>query len=230
VATTYDTIPTLSERILGADLIMIGTVIRLVETRQSQFSDAPRSFGIFEVTVEEVLKGRRPGRRLLVGTLSAAGQDQTAWLASLHEDARMLFLLVPDVGPSLPERLFAPYFASAFELDGRNTFSLPREALDSESRKLLRATGRRFSLTAFRRLVDHAVSAQERDRTEVEELLPPGMARRPYAPVTESPLQTPYPEGPSAPGLSPADDAAGGRHAEIVEPDSPLKNDRTRSS
>ena len=142
----------------------------------------------------------------------------------------MLFLLVPDVGPGLPERLFAPYFASAFELDGRNTFSLPREALDSESRKLLRATGRRFSLTAFRRLVDHAVSAQERDRTEVEELLPPGMARRPYAPVTESPLQTPYPEGPSAPGLSPADDVAGGRHAEIVEPDSPLKNDRTRSS
>jgi len=115
MATDYDITPNLVERVLAADLIVVGANARLIDLQPDRTERTGRVLGLFEVDGDEILKGDPP-ERLLV---------------------RALLLLARDVQPDQPNEVYGPVFGSVYALaDG--SLDLPPEIIDDGTRDILR--------------------------------------------------------------------------------------------
>jgi len=187
LATDYDEVPTLVERIIGADLVLVGRVGRLVDVRPDKTEGQRRVVGIFELEVEKVLKGDEPTGRVLLRLLGEGQDERAAWIVSVEEGKRMLFLLASDVGPELPERLFAPVFASGFEIEDDARIRIPPTAVDDLTREVARFDGSHVPLNGLQRLVEVVRRQHDERKREVEQFLPREATKRPYPEVGEVP-------------------------------------------
>jgi hypothetical protein len=218
MATVYDRIPTLVERIVGAHLIVIARFAGLREVRPAEGFDRPRVFGLFEVDVAEVLYGAPPDR-LLVRVLSDPEDPEpdptgeaTRWVVLVDPDARVLLVLARDVAPDLPDGVYALYFASAFAVE-EDWVVVPADALDEQTRRMTEVDDRgRVSIAGLRRLIETVTAELDDRRRALEVLFPPVLREHPYPPTLERPDAEVPAQPPQQPPLVPAVD--GGRPAE----------------
>jgi hypothetical protein len=186
MATDYEVIPNLIERITASQLVVIVTGGRLVDLQRDPIQEPPRVLGVFEVDVEDVLDGERPTDRLLIRVLGEGQDEQARWLVPLSDGHRWVLLLTPDTGPGLPEGLYAPVFSSGFRIDNGNV-ELPEEALDERTRELADVRERRATLDGLRRLLEVVRAERTQARQRLEQFLPPEALRRPHPDTEEIP-------------------------------------------
>jgi hypothetical protein len=218
MATVYDQIPSLAERIVGAHLIVIARFAGLREVRPAEGFDRPRVFGLFEVEVDEVLYGE-PQDPLLVRVLSDPEDpdpdptgEATRWVVPVDPDARVLLVLARDVAPDLPDGVYAPYFASAFAVE-EDWVAVPADALDEQIRRMTEVDDRgRVSIAGLRRLIETVTAELDDRRRALELLFPPALREHPYPPSLERPDAEQPARPPQQPPLVAAVD--GGRPAE----------------
>lgn len=185
MATDYTEIPTLTDRIAAAESAVVASIGRLVAVEPDRTEGVQRVFGLFELDVEDVLKGPRLGKALL--RVVGEGEDENArWLVPVGERRRLVLLLAPDVGPGIPDDTYAPVHASGFELEDDRA-RLPEDVLDDESRRVLDFDGSHVPLEGLRRLVEAIDRRRREPESAVAELLPEEALTRPYPEVEERP-------------------------------------------
>jgi hypothetical protein len=186
MATDYELIPSLIERIAASQLVVVVAGARLIDLQRDRIEGPPRVLGVFEVDVEEVLDGERPTDRLLVRVLGEGQDEQARWLVPLTDGHRQVLVLARDVAPGLPGGLYAPVFASGFRIDG-DSIELPEDVVDERTRELADVRDRRATLDGLRRLLEVVRREQAQARQRLEEFLPPEALRRPYPDTEELP-------------------------------------------
>jgi hypothetical protein len=186
MATDYELIPSLVERMAASQLVVIVAGARLIDLERDRVEGPQRVLGVFEVDVEEVLDGERPADRLLVRVLGEGLDEQARWVVPLSEAQRWVLLLTRDVGRGLPEGLYAPVFASGFRIDD-DSIELPEDAVDERTRELAGIHDGRATLDGLRRLLEVVRREQAQARQRLEEFLPPEALRRPYPDTEELP-------------------------------------------
>lgn len=187
MATLYEETPTLTDRIVAADLIVAGRFGRLVDTQALQMGDGPRVLGLFEVDVEQVIQGEIPSRPLLVRVLGEGEEERAAWVVPVKKEDVVVLLLVRDVEPGLPENVFAPYFASAFPLTEEGRVQLPEEIVDDLTREVTRVEDSAIPLEGLARVIEEARRRREQPEQELQSVEPAELRREPYPEVTEMP-------------------------------------------
>jgi hypothetical protein len=208
MATDYDLIPSLIERMTASHLVVVVAGARLIDLQRDRVEGPPRVLGVFEVDVEEVLDGQPPADRPLVRVLGEGQDEQARWLVPLTEGGRWVLLLARDVGPGLPEGLYAPVFASGFRVaDG--SVELPEEAVDERTRELADVRDGRATLDGLRRLLEIVRRERAEADQQLEEFLPPEALRRPYPDTEELPpevVEVPSPvAGATVPAARPSE-------------------------
>jgi hypothetical protein len=137
VATEYDGIPSILDRVIGSDLIVIGRVRGPVRIVPLDGGDRPRVHGWFEVDAEETLAGE-PSTILLRVVGNGSDADVT-WPVPVPHRGPLLLMLTRDVGPELPENMYAPCFNGIYEVvDG--TVTIPSDSVDEITGKAVRPT------------------------------------------------------------------------------------------
>jgi len=185
MSTDYYGTPSFFDHISGANVIITGTVVRLLHTESLVLGDSTRIFGVFEITVDSVLMGNLLSNVLRLRILGEMRSEQTVWIVPLTEGERFLFILTRDNGQSDSEQLFAPYFSGIYTLVDEGYVDLPEESLDDITRKISGLVGTRMSLDGLRRLIEF-VQQERKDRyQQMEETIPPEVRDRPYPPVEE---------------------------------------------
>lgn len=186
MTTRLDRMPPLSERIVGADLIATGTVVGLRDIRPAEGLEPPRVSGLFEVDLDEVLRGDRAHGTALVRVLGEGRDERAVWVVPLQEGQRILLLLARDTAPDLPKDVFAPYFESSFPVeDGR--VRVPEDALDELTMEVAGAERGVVPLDGLRRLVEVVGARREEWLRELQALLPAELRDQPYPEVEERP-------------------------------------------
>jgi hypothetical protein len=171
MSTTYDATPSVLDRVVGADLIVVGVVRGPVRTSPVEDAERPRVHGWFEMRPERVLAGEPPEAPILVRVLGDGSVEDPSWTVRLPDDGRVVAMLARDVGPELPDNLFAPCFAGLFAIAGDGTVRVPEEALDDASRRLADADGASLTIDQIHRLADRVAQrrAENERRLEAEE-------------------------------------------------------------
>jgi hypothetical protein len=191
-------LPLLFDRVLAADLAIVGKVAALVRIEKIDGFETPRIAAFFEVHVERALLGDPPSERILVRVLGDGSEEDPAWTTELRPEARLLLLLSRDVAPELPENLFTPYFSSAFELGDDDRVAFPVDVLDDESRRVMRPERGRAPLKRVQELFDTARRERADRERELEALIPRSRLGR-YPEVLEVPTAAVPMEGPLGP-------------------------------
>lgn len=207
--------PPLFDRILAAELAIVGTVAALVKVETIQGFEDPRLAGFFEVQVELALLGDPRSERILVRVLGDGREDNPAWTTELRPEMRLLLLLSRDVAPELPENLFTPYFTSAFQVGEDDRVAFPADVLDDASRRVMRPERGRVTLKRVQELFDTVRRERAEREQELEALIPRKQLGR-YPEVLEAPtaaVRTKGPLGPPGPALEL--DASVGREAKL---------------
>lgn len=207
--------PPLFDRILAAELAIVGTVAALVKVETVQGFEDARLAGFFEVQVERALLGDPPSERILVRVLGDGPEDNPTWTTELRPEMRLLLLLSRDVAPELPENLFTPYFTSAFEVGADDRVAFPADVLDDPSRRVMRPERGRVTLKRVQELFD-TVRRERAEREQELEALSPRKQLGRYPEVLEVPtaaVPTQGPLGPPGPALEL--DAPVGREAKL---------------
>jgi hypothetical protein len=186
MATLYEEIPTLVERIVAADLVITGRFGRLVGIQRVEAGDRPRVTGLFEVSVEHAIRGEPPSDAILVRVLGEGEDERAAWIIDVKAAELLVFLLVRDVEPGLPNNVFAPYFSSAFPVaDG--TVRLPEEVVDERSREIAGFEDSTTSLDRLERLIQEVWRAREERDRALAEVEPAELKEQRYPEVAEMP-------------------------------------------
>ena len=122
MSTTYDATPSLLDRVVGADLILLGTAHGPVRVDRLDALDAleeeeerPRVYGWFEVRPERVLDGEPGSEPILLRVIGEGTDADATWLVPVPSDRPMVALLNRDVGPGLPDNTFAPCFTGVYD-------------------------------------------------------------------------------------------------------------------
>jgi hypothetical protein len=188
--TQLEHVPTLVERIVGAHLIVIGRVAGLREVRRAEGFDRTRTFGLFDVDVNDVLYGEPPDRLILRVLSDPEGDsegERIRWVVPMEVGAPVLLLLARDVAPELPDDVYVPYFTSVFSVEDEEWVVIPDDALDEPTREIAGDDDDRgrVHLAGLRRLVDTVTAENDERRRAVEELLPAQLVRGPYPLVLE---------------------------------------------
>ena len=218
MATLYEEIPSLTDRIVAADLIVAGRVGRLIGTQALQIGDRPRVLGLFEVDVEQVLQGEVPSRPVLVRVLGEGEEERVSWIVPVKEEGLFVLLLVRDVEPGLPDNVFAPYFASAFPLSGEGRVQLPEEIVDDLTREITRVEDSTIPLEGLSLLIEEVRRRREQPDQELQSIEPAELRKEPYHEVTEMPQ-------PDVGGARPA--APEGEPPEVPEGEPPATAEQT---
>ena len=151
MSTTYDATPSLADRVIGADLILVGAVRGPIRVVPLDDGEPPRVHGWFEVSAERVLAGEKPSSAILLRVIGD-GIDKPAWRVPVPSDAPVLAMLTRDVGPDLPENMYAPCFGGVYELSADGRARVPEDALDQLTRDLAGADGGELTIDQFHRL------------------------------------------------------------------------------
>jgi hypothetical protein len=172
MTTTYEGIPELPERLMGADVVLIGRVEKLADVEMHTVEEAPEVHSLFSVTVERVLEGELDRDDITVRVVGGTAQNvETSWTVELPEGERVLFLLSRDVGPGRSPGAYVPYFAGCYRVTD-DVARLPEG---------------RTPLTKIRSLLASKRRERQRELASLEELEPANLRRRPYEPVAEMP-------------------------------------------
>lgn len=123
MSTTYESVPSLLERVIGSDLIALGAVRGPVRVTVLEGSEGRRVHGWFEVSPQEVLLGET--REILLRVIGEGSEGDATWPVPVKGDGRLLLMLTRDIGPDLPENLFAPCFNGIYELSDDGAARVP---------------------------------------------------------------------------------------------------------
>jgi hypothetical protein len=160
MTTYYTDTPSLEERALGADLIIVGRVASVHDQRSEHYGHEVFERTTYSVWVEAVIKGDIRLERVRV---EAPGE------AVLREGDQLVFMLAEDKGKAHQPDLFVPYFGSAYAL-GPDGMVEMRSPLPQPT--VIRAVPPEFekiSLDEFRRLVHHVVETRaQREQEAIE--------------------------------------------------------------
>ena len=212
MATDYYGTPSLLERIVGADLVVIGRPGRLLQVEPPTGTNGSRVYGIFEVAVDSVLMGDPPSEGLNLRVLGEGRDEQATWIVPLSEDRSYLVLLAHDVEPEAPENLYAPVFSGVYPLTDEDHVNVPEEALDDRTKEEAGFEGNRVSLDGVRRLIESVLRVREDRQRQLEEMGLDELLDRPYPPIGEMVQQDrPYPPTEETPQQA----ETGGRPATI---------------
>jgi hypothetical protein len=197
MTTYYTEIPTLSMRSRAAELVILGRVGRVIETKEEYHDGSPYVRTTFEVEVDQVLKGEPGEQRVAVEVLGGrAEKTETPMQVPVREGERMVLML----SPAAKEGVCVPYLGSAFVIEeSRMLLGDHRaEKLGLPDEKEAPAA---LDLDELRRVVEEAV------RTQPDE--------RPVRDLSELPPVTELPDGlqaagqPATPEPAPDDEEAG---------------------
>jgi hypothetical protein len=196
--TEYYGTPSIYQRILSADLIVLGKVQRLLSSETLVAGSQARVYGLFEVAVDTVLLGEPPSSTVKVRVLGQNHDGEVSWIVPMVVGEPYLFILVRDVSPDEPINRFAPNFAGVYPLRDGGRIAVPADAVDEATRKLAHFDGVHLTLDGVRSLITHVQEERQAIASQVEKIAPAGIRERPYPTVEEMPK--PPDEG-GAPGV-----------------------------
>jgi hypothetical protein len=184
MATEYYETPSLTERIMAANVIITGTVGRLVAV-ETLLDNPLQILGRFELRVESAWKGQ-PESILELRVLGKRDDDRITWITDLQENQRYLFILARDTAPPDPEVWYVPYFAAAYRIDSDGQVQLPTEIFDERTREIV-DNEHGASLEILQKVIDTLLREQAEKRLLAQELVPAGELAEPYSTILEMP-------------------------------------------
>jgi len=223
MATDYYGTPSFLERVVGAELVVIGRPRRLLRVDPLRVEDGSRVYGIFEVAVDSVLMGDPSSDVLRLRVLGEGRDEQAAWIVPLDENEPFLFLLARDVEPEASDTLYVPVFSGVYPLTDEDHLDVPEEALDEPTRERIGLEGDRLlSLGGVRRLIESLFGEREDRLRQLEEMGLTELLDRPYPPIREIPQEDrPFPPV----GGIPQEAETGGRPATVEQTVDPQLTD-----
>jgi hypothetical protein len=185
--TEYYGTPSIYQRILSADLIVLGKVQRLLRSETLVAGSQARAYGLFEVAVDSVLLGEPPSSILKVRVLGQDRDGEVSWIVPMVVGEPYLFILVRDVSPDEPINRFAPNFAGVYPLRDSGRVAVPADAVDEATRKLAHFDGVHLPLDGVRSMIARVQEERQEIAAEFEKVAPPQVRERPYPPIQEMP-------------------------------------------
>jgi len=195
--TDYYGTPSIYQRILTADLIVLGKVQRLSRSDTLVAGSQARVYGLFEVAVDSVLLGEPPSSILKVRVLGQDHDGEVSWIVPMVVGEPYLFILVRDVGPDEPINRFAPNFAGVYPLRDGGRIAVPADAVDETTRKFAHFDGVHLTLDGVRSMITRVQEERQAIASGLEKVVPAEVRERPYPSIEEMPK-------PSDEGGSPA--------------------------
>jgi hypothetical protein len=183
----------LFERLVGAQVVLLGRVQGLVEQWSDPCEGARRRFGLLDVEVRQTLKGD-VADRILVRVAGSGGEKDVEWSAPVDEAEDVLFLLDEDEEGDPPR--YCVQYGSAFRLR-EDVLEVPE---DLPLGVYAKEPGR-LSLESVEQMLEQIEAAAATRHKQFEEVDGGDWAERPYPEVEEvgDPLADelpPYPPGP----------------------------------
>lgn len=186
MSTDYYGTPSFAERVGAANIILIGTVGRLIGV-DTLPSDPLRVSGKFEIRVESVWKGQ-PDELLELRVLGKQEGDRFVGIVDLLEGERYLLMLARDSAPLESEVWHVPYFSAVYPVTADSQVKLPQEILDPRTLAIAGIDeGITVSLEALRKVVDTLLHEREQEQHRLWELVPDEVLKQPYPPIEEMP-------------------------------------------
>ena len=200
MSTTYDATPSLFERVVGSDLILLGVASGPVRVERLDSGERPRVYGWFEMRPERVLDGEPPSSTILMRVIGEGTEDDARWLVPVSGETPVLAMLTRDIGPDLPENLFAPCFAGVYEVSADGGVRVPDDALDRVTRELAGSDGDGLTVDQVHRLVEGVNQRRAEDRRRLEDEEPADVRGLPRPDVQEYPRSAREAEEPTSGG------------------------------
>lgn len=185
MASVYDRPPTMLDRVVGARLVVIGSVRRVIEVRADEFTDG-RVFGTLELDVSEVIFGEVRGDKIPVRLVGEGDAERPRWIVPAEEGRRLVWFLTPDSVPGQEGDVYAPVFAGGFPID-EDGVHVPAEAVDQVTTEVTGAKGPPIPIEALRRLIDEIAQQRDQQFEELNRVAPAAAISAPYPPVQEMP-------------------------------------------
>jgi hypothetical protein len=185
--TEYYGTPSIYQRIIGADLIVLGKVQRLLRTETLVAGSQASVYGLFEVAVDSALLGEPPSSILKVRVLGHDHDGEVSWIVPMVIGEPYLFILVRDVGPDEPINRFAPNFGGAYPVRDGGRIAVPADAVDETTRKFAHFDGVHLTQDGVRAMITRLQEERQAIAAEFEKMLPAEVRERPYPAVQEMP-------------------------------------------
>jgi hypothetical protein len=188
VSTTYEATPSLLDRIVGADLVVLGVVRGPVRVVPIDGDERRRVHGWFEVHPERILDGEPSSSKgLLVRVIGEGSAERPDWPLPVPSDRPVLAVLTRDVAPGLPDAMYAPCFAGIYEVNADGVVAVPGAAVDDGTRVRTGSTGERLTLDHVERLVDSVRESRVDHLRRLEQEEPGEVRDRPRPELLEQP-------------------------------------------
>jgi hypothetical protein len=187
MSTTYDAKPSIVDRVVGSDLIVLGVAHGPVRIEPIEDSEPPRVHGWFELRTERVLSGAPEPSTVAFRVLGEGTGDDVTWLVPVPTRTPVLALLTRDVGAGVPEGVFAPCFAGIYPLSDDGRVRVPDEALDQATRDLTDAGPGGLTIEHIGRVIDGIAARRDDNRRRLEDEEPLEVRRRSRQELLEYP-------------------------------------------
>ena len=185
--TEYYGTPSIYQRILSADLVVLAKVQRLLRSDTLVAGSQARVYGLFEVAVDSILLGEPPSSILKVRVLGQNHDGAVSWIVPMVVGEPYLMILVRDVTPDEPVNRFAPNFAGVYPLRDGGRVAVPADAVDESTRKVAHFDGVHLTLDGVRSLITRVQEERQTIASEFEKIVPAEFRERPYPAVEEMP-------------------------------------------
>jgi hypothetical protein len=154
MSTTYDATPTVQDRVIGSDLIVLATIKGPVQAVPIEDAAHPRVHGWFEVDIRETLSGEQPPGRVTMRVIGEGHDGAVTWPVPVPSEEPLLCFLTRDIGPGLPDQLFAPCHNGLYALSADGVAQVPDSIIDDAARELTGAGRAGIPIVGIRRLID----------------------------------------------------------------------------
>jgi hypothetical protein len=206
MSTDYYGIPSFAERIIGADVILIGAIGRLIAVEPLQDASMHIS-GKFEIHIENIWKGQ-PDAALELRVLGKRDGDRFVGIVDLQEGEHYLLMLARDSAPLDKATWYVPYFSAVYPLNPDGQVQLPTETLDERTQEIADSSGPEIPLEALHKVVNVLLREREEERRRIREIVPDELLAQSYLPIEEMPEESPGAgRNASAPGDVPLEGA-----------------------
>jgi hypothetical protein len=200
----YEKTPTFEERILGATLIIVGKIQKLIRTEgEYNVSDQHQLQTIYSVNVRKALKGFTNLNSVKVRVLG--DRAKISGLAEAVEGDRILLMLSPDYGPNMKEDSFVLYFSSGYLIQGEDQVMLDESTAKELANQKIPVDDRMVKLESIHSLIITIMKRKEKQGAMLEEVEPAELRKMPYPEISELPQPTNGGGRPSSPGSEPSE-------------------------
>jgi hypothetical protein len=169
MSTTYDDTPSILERVIGSDLILLATVRGPVRVSQIAGAENARVHGWFEVAIRDTLSGHPPSDTVTVRVIGEGTENEVTWPVPVPTDEPALCFLTRDVGPDLPTDLCAACHNGVYTVAADGVAEVPDTAMDEATRKLAGSGRGGLPLEGLRRLIETVARRRDAELRAVEE-------------------------------------------------------------